>query len=335
MENNWDGIVKGDCEKINEKELYFETIPVSKVVWLSILTCGIYEIVWFYKIWKRMDEKFGYKNTPFIRAIFAGITAFWLFPVLSRYIKKFNIKSFNAILFAIVYFLLGISYKLPGALWLITCTTFVIIAIIQSKINKVNEQNFPEAPVNKWCGINTFWSIIGGMLLCLGIAGTFLPDIDELQQPRMDAQQIQQQIEQMKEYSFKYISLLSPAPFEEMSKKDGRELYIAGNDDDIIIFVEETIFKKEEINSNNILYAYIYSTSSRRYAKEARDKAKASKIGDIEQTSYDYETEDLKEKIKVFVKDDKYIIVSISFNKGRTDLDPIASKISESIKLLI
>ena len=344
MEKEWEGIVKGDYEKIDEKELYFETIPVSKVIWLSILTCGIYEVVWFYKIWKRLDEKFGYKNTPLFRAIFASITSFWLFPVLSRYIKNFNVKSFNAVLFAILYFVLFISCKFPGVLWLISITTFVVIAVIQNKINKVNEQNFPEAPVNKWCGINTLWSVIGGILLCLGVLGTFIPDIDNQQQkPQLDPQQIQQQIEQMKEYSFKNVSLLSHIPFERMSEGENqnREMYIADSDDGINIFVEETVLTKDdvltikigEINARNILSAFIYATESEAEAKKAMETAEVTKIGDIEQASYEYEPEGMNNRIKVFVKDNKYVIVLIFLHKDRTDLEPLASKISESIKL--
>ena len=233
------------------------------------------------------------------------------------------------------------SYKLPGILWLISIATFVVIAVIQSKINKVNEQNFPEAPANKWCGINTFWSVIGGMLLCLGIAGTFLPYIyDKQPKPQLDPQQIQQKIEQMKEYSFKYVSLSSPIPFEKASEKTDeqidRETYVATNkDDDITIFIEETIYKKEEIDSRKILSAFIRATESRSAAKKAMNIAETSKIGDVEQTSYEYENEELKNKLKVFTKGNLYIIVSILFDKDRTDLEPLASKISESIKLLI
>ncbi len=338
MENSWDGIVKGDYEKINENELYFETIPISKIVLLCILTCGIYEIVWFYKIWKRLNEKFGYKNTPILRAIFAVITSFWLFPVLSRYIKKFNIKSFNAVLFAILYLALSVFLS-----WLLSLSTFIIIAIIQNKINKVNEQNFSEAPVNKWCKANTFWSIIGGIFLCLIIFGYFLPD-GEQPKPQLDPQQIQQQIEQMKEYSFKYVSVLSPKPFEKEDNKvaekkdDGmnREMYLAGNDyNDVAVFIEETTHNKEGIDSRKVLYTFIRNISSRADANKAMETAEVTKIGDIEQISYEHEEEEFKDKIKVFAKDDLYIIVSVSFYKGRPDLEPIASKISESVKLLI
>lgn len=173
---DWSDIVQGDCTELDESKLCFETISVKKVVWLSILTLGIYEIVWFYKSWKTLAVKFGYKVSPFWRALFAGITGFWLFPVMDRYIRKFNVESFNAALFAVLYLVLNILYKLPDPWWLVCFASVAVIAVIQDKINKVNEENFPDAPINKWRGVNTFWSIIGGMMLLLALIGTFLPE---------------------------------------------------------------------------------------------------------------------------------------------------------------
>ena len=169
-------IVKVNYDEIDEQNLCFETISVKKVVWLSILTLGIYEIVWFYKSWKTLAIKFGYKVSPFWRAIFAGITGFWLFPVMDKYIRKFDIESFNAALFAVLYLALNMLYKLPDPWWLVCFASVAIIAVIQDKINQVNAKNFPNAPINKWRGINTFWSIIGGILLFLALIGTFLPE---------------------------------------------------------------------------------------------------------------------------------------------------------------
>ena len=169
-------IVKGNISDYNENELCFDTILVKKVVWLSILTFGIYEIIWFYKSWKTLAVKFGYKVSPFWRAIFAGITGFWLFPTISKYVEKFEMESFDGMLFAVLYLILNMLYRLPDPLWIICFASVAIIALAQDKINKVNAQYFPNAPVNKWRGINTFWSILGGIILLLALVGMFIPD---------------------------------------------------------------------------------------------------------------------------------------------------------------
>ena len=168
--------VAGNISDYNENELCFDTISVKKVVWLSILTFGIYEIIWFYKCWKTLAVKFGHKVSPFWRAIFAGITGFWLFPTISRYVEKFEMETFDGIFFAILYLLIGWSYRLPDPLSLLGFASVVIIALAQDKINKVNAQYFPNAPVNKWSGINTSWAILGGIMLFFVLVGMFITD---------------------------------------------------------------------------------------------------------------------------------------------------------------
>ena len=170
------GVVKGDASNYNENELYFDTTSVKKVVWLSLLTFGVYEIIWFYKTWKTLAVRFGYKVSPFWRAIFGTITGFWLFPIIADYVKKFNVESFNGIVFAILYLIITLLYRLPNQLWLICMASVVIIAIVQDKINKVNAQHFPNAQVNKWSGINTFWAILGGIITFFAVIGSFIPE---------------------------------------------------------------------------------------------------------------------------------------------------------------
>lgn len=169
-------IVKENTDNYEISELYFDTIPIKKVVGLSILTFGIYEMVWFYKCWKTLATKFGHKISPFWRALFCGFSGFWLFPILEKYIKSFGLKAFVGSTAALAYFLLNALYKLPDPWWLICFLSIIIIAVVQDKINKVNEQYFPNATLNKWSGINTFWAIIGGIMLFLALIGTFIPE---------------------------------------------------------------------------------------------------------------------------------------------------------------
>ena len=62
----------------------FETTPVWKLVILSLITFGIYDCIWSYRYWKILKKDFGYDVLPLIRAIFMGITNFWLFNILNE-----------------------------------------------------------------------------------------------------------------------------------------------------------------------------------------------------------------------------------------------------------
>jgi len=86
----------------NDDKLCFETTPLSKVMILSFLSCGIYNIILSINYWKILKNNFGYNVSPVWRGLFDIFTNFKLFPILAKYFKNFNIK-FVPIWFAIIY----------------------------------------------------------------------------------------------------------------------------------------------------------------------------------------------------------------------------------------
>lgn len=171
---NLSNVVKGEYTDAMNENLWFKTTSVKKVVILSILTCGLYQVVWFYNYWKTLEIKFGYKLSPFWRALFGGITCFWLFPILEKYVDAFKQKTFSGITYAILYLLLNFIYGLNGVLCLIGFLQLVIIADIQNRINEINAQYYPMAENNKWSVANTLWSLPFGILIFLFILGIII-----------------------------------------------------------------------------------------------------------------------------------------------------------------
>lgn len=158
---------------IDINELWFETTPIYKIVILSILTFGFYDIVLLYNYWKVFKKKFGYAISPSCRAIFCGIYCFSLFPKLDKYIKTFNIPSFSPIWFAIFFLFLSALYRLPNPYSILNIFTFIIFIIIQNRLNFINEQHFPNAKQNNWSLANTLWSIPCSILFFFYLIGTF------------------------------------------------------------------------------------------------------------------------------------------------------------------
>lgn len=160
---------------IDINELWFETTPIYKIVILSILTFGFYNIVLLYNYWKVFKKKFGYAISPSCRAIFCGIYCFSLFPKLDKYIKTFNIASFPPILLAIFFIFLNAlsSQPNPNPYSILNIFTFIIFIIIQNKLNFINEQHFPNAKQNNWSLANTLWSIPCSILFFIYLIGTF------------------------------------------------------------------------------------------------------------------------------------------------------------------
>ena len=170
--------------RLNEncEGLDFQTTPIWKIFVLSILTGGLYHIVYFYSLWKTIKVKFGFKNAPFWRALFSGITNFWLFPILGVYFERFNNKIKNASLLATFYFLIcWVSNRMAMSTWnselinygievldlFLTLVLTLIVVKFQSIINKINQENFPNAEVNGWKLSNTIWSIVFALLTIL------------------------------------------------------------------------------------------------------------------------------------------------------------------------
>ncbi|MDP2396488.1 MAG: DUF4234 domain-containing protein [bacterium] len=58
-----------------QKENYSKVIPIWKFILLSVITFGIYELVWFYRNWKFLKSEQNLKITPLLRTIFASIFA--------------------------------------------------------------------------------------------------------------------------------------------------------------------------------------------------------------------------------------------------------------------
>lgn len=145
------------------------------------------------------------------------------------------------------------------------------------------------------------------------------------------------QKEQMDEYTFKYFSLLSPIQITEKEiQKDNRYDYLKqylAQSEELSVFIEEDKLKDDKASSRNSLYNFISFISGQGEAEKSIDKMVKTKIGDINQTSCDYEKGLWKYKIVAFAKDDKNVIVAICFDKTQKKLEETANKIATSIKL--
>ncbi len=165
-----------ELNKDNREKYCFDTVPLNKLFILSILTFGFYELVWTYNMWKKIKSNWGYDINPFWRTFFSGFTNYSLFPSLGEYISFFNIKAFGGILLAFAYMAMVSTWKMHEPYSFISDFSVLILVFIQSKINKINAENFPNAKVNNWNRANILWAIPCGLLFILYVIGSFLPD---------------------------------------------------------------------------------------------------------------------------------------------------------------
>jgi hypothetical protein len=153
--------------------------PVSalKLALMSVATLGLYEIYWFYKNWKAMQESGEKLNAP-IRAVFYPLTAYWLFRHIRQRAAAAGVEAgFHAgALATALFFLSGLTWRLPDPWWLISYAAFALLLPVRSAIERINEKAAPGAGHNaRFSGWNIFGLVLGAVMFALIILGLVLP----------------------------------------------------------------------------------------------------------------------------------------------------------------
>lgn len=159
-------IVDGKFNPDNIENMCFPSIPIKKIAVLSIITLGFYDLIWAYKLWETIRDEFGYKHINIVlRTLFMPITNFSLFEIINYHIRKYGIKGFNPVIYAVMYIFFNLMGNLRMPYLLLTFCSSIYVIILQKKINTVNSTNFPNAKVNEWNFANTMWTIICAVML--------------------------------------------------------------------------------------------------------------------------------------------------------------------------
>jgi len=162
----------------DNRPLFFETSP-WKLILLSIVTLGIYDVYWFYKNWKLVKEWTGSDIKPFWRAVFG----FFYCHALLSHIKECGDKagtnpSFSPGLLSAIWIIVSLLHKLPDPYWLVCYLAVFALVPLQKEIHKLNQLSAPEYPLNNKCSA---WQIVGvvfaGLFFILVLIGTLIPDI--------------------------------------------------------------------------------------------------------------------------------------------------------------
>ena len=146
-----------------------------KLIILSILSFGIYEIYWFYRQWKILKEKNGLRVTPWARALFSPLYAWSLFENIYEKVGKNTKQDLrNARLLGVSYFLATILYKLPDPYWFLSFSTVIPLFIVQKGINtEWKKTNVEEKISNSFTGKEIFILVFGGILIFFALIGAF------------------------------------------------------------------------------------------------------------------------------------------------------------------
>ena len=159
-----------------EVRRYFFDVSVVKLVVMSLVTSGVYQIFWFYRNWQMAKER-GEDVMPFARAIFAIFFAAKLFKNVQEMGRSRSVAvTTRPGMLAALFIILEISWRLPDPYWLITFASVIPLAIVQADVIRIHRALGLDPTINnRFTWINIVGIVIGGLLLVLAVIGVFLP----------------------------------------------------------------------------------------------------------------------------------------------------------------
>ena len=153
--------------------------PVSslKLVIMSTVTFGIYEIYWFYKNWKLIKQRKASDIMPFWRAFFGILFCYSCFKEMQAVAKSRRIEfSSSPGLLATVWIILMMAWRLPDPFSLASWFTPLVLLPVQDATNRLNAAVAPgHNPNARFSGLNIVGIVAGGIFFILVIVATFLP----------------------------------------------------------------------------------------------------------------------------------------------------------------
>jgi hypothetical protein len=154
---------------------YF-AVATHKFVAMSICTFGIYELYWFYQMWKTIRDTTDETLRPFWRAFFAPIWAFALFrDIEGRAIVEEVPANWSPGMLAVAYIVAQLLLRLPDPWWLLSMLAFVPMLPVQRAAQAINRRCAPSSDPNaRYSAANIVGLVVGGLLLSLVILGSFI-----------------------------------------------------------------------------------------------------------------------------------------------------------------
>lgn len=160
-----------------ESQQYSNKISVGKFIFYSIISFGIYEIVWFYRNWKFFKEKENLNISPFWRTIFAIFFIKDLFKRMLKLSQENGYKeTYSSGWLTAAWFIITLLSRLPDPFWSVSMFTFIPLLGPLNAINFYWDKNnkFPERTLEWW---HILLIIIGILWWILVFTGMFFLEV--------------------------------------------------------------------------------------------------------------------------------------------------------------
>lgn len=147
-------------------EARYSPVQYNKLVILSLLTFGLYELLWLYRMWRYVQRAEGSAIWPWARALFAPI---WYYPLL----KRLNVRG--PIGLTVAFWFLGALYRLPGPYWLLAFLSFLPLLPALRAANELNRGSEALTPSFAWRKRSVAILVLGLVAVPLAVIGDVGP----------------------------------------------------------------------------------------------------------------------------------------------------------------
>lgn len=140
----------------------------GKLIVMSVVTLGMYQIYWFYQQWKRVRDG-GEDVWPLPRAVFGVLFSYPLFKRMADSSPD-EAPAGGPGLLAIAYGLLCLASNLPFPLALVSALAVLPVAAMQRLASAAAERDFPHDDPNRRLTVAN-WLVVAASCAVLGLVG--------------------------------------------------------------------------------------------------------------------------------------------------------------------
>ena len=156
-------------------ETVWFAVGATKLVVMSVVTLGLYQLYWFYQQWRRVADT-EENIRPRARALFSVFFCHSLFRRVMESARTMGMEPpLPAALLSVPFILLTLAWKLPRPFSLIGLLSVLPLVLVQRLANAVALGQAPETDANaRLTPVNWVGVAVGGLLVLLAVAGAFL-----------------------------------------------------------------------------------------------------------------------------------------------------------------
>jgi hypothetical protein len=163
---------------------WFLYIPISRLIFMSIITNGLYEYYWIYKNWKFLKNRDGLRIMPFWRGVFGILFVYGIMYKIKsdKQLNSFEAPQFSSGILSAGWIILsliatGLGWSSDNYLNLfgmvLVAINFLFLLPAQSYINQVNDARTPRPSYTPWTTGHVVVLVFGLVINALLLIGMF------------------------------------------------------------------------------------------------------------------------------------------------------------------